>query len=98
MSKSEIVETIKEILARHPYVVRAELFGSLARGEATPDSDVDLVVVYDDTRPKGFRALSIYGELETSLGRNVDLVQEKLMHDFVLKNIKNDRELIYERH
>ena len=64
-----------------------------------PESIITLLVVYDDkTRPKGFRAYTIYGELEDALGRNVDIVQDKLLHGFVRENIKDDRELIYERH
>ncbi|MGE4505283.1 MAG: nucleotidyltransferase family protein [Desulfovibrionaceae bacterium] len=97
MGKQEVVATIRKVLERHPYVVRAELFGSLARGGDTPGSDVDILVVYDEKRPKGFRALSIQGELERSLGRSVDLVQEKLLYGCVKKTIATDRELIYER-
>lgn len=97
MGKREVVETIRGVLARHPYVVRAELFGSLARGEDRPDSDVDLLVVYDQTRPRGFRAYSILGEMERALGRHVDMVQEKLLHDFVRESIRGERELVYER-
>ncbi len=98
MSKQEVVNKIRKVLQRHRYVVKAELFGSLARGEDRPGSDVDLLVVYDENRPKGFRAFSIYGDLENSLGRKVDLVQEKLMHGFIKENIQEDREVIYERH
>jgi uncharacterized protein len=40
---------------------RVILFGSAARGEATRDSDIDLlVIVDDDTPPEAFRAKSIY--------------------------------------
>lgn len=97
MSKQKIVNRIRKVLERHRYVVRAELIGSLARGEDKPGSDVDLLIVYDENRPKGFRAFSIYGDLEESLDRKVDIVQEKLMHGFIKENIKEDRELIYER-
>lgn len=97
MGKQEVIDTIRKVLNRHRYVVKAELFGSLARGEDRPDSDVDLLVVYDENRPKGFRAFSIYGDLEKALGRKVDIVQERLMHGFIRKNIDKDRELIYER-
>jgi hypothetical protein len=98
MSKQEVIKRIQAVLERHRYVVRAELFGSLARGDDTPGSDVDLLVVYDENRPKGFRAFSIYGDLEDSLGRPVDIVQEKLLHGFIKDNIREDREVIYERH
>ncbi|MDR2694987.1 MAG: nucleotidyltransferase domain-containing protein, partial [Deltaproteobacteria bacterium] len=37
---------IRQVLKRHPYVVKAELFGSLVRGDNKPGSDLDLLVVY----------------------------------------------------
>ena len=97
MDKKTIIQQICQVLERHRYVVKAELFGSLARGDDKPDSDVDLLVVYDETRPKGFNAFSIFGELEEIVGRKVDIVQEHLLHDFVKKNIQDSREIIYER-
>lgn len=49
------------------------LFGSVARGEATEASDIDLVVEFD--RPVGlFALLRLQGRLATWLGRHVDLV------------------------
>lgn len=96
-SKKEIVAILCQVLERHHYVIKAELFGSLARGDYKPDSDVDLLVVYDETRPKGFNAFSIYSDLENAVGRKVDIVQEHLLHDFVKDNIQENREVIYER-
>lgn len=97
MDKKGIIGKIRAVLAHHPYVVRAELFGSLARGEDRPGSDVDILVVYDHARPKGFRAFRIISDMEDALGRRVDIVQEKLLHRCVRENIRNERELIYER-
>ena len=97
MDKQEIINKVRLVLERHRYVVKAELFGSLARGDNKPGSDVDLLVVYDNNRPKGFNSFSIFDDLEKSLGRKVDIVQEHLLHDFVKKNIQDVRELIYER-
>lgn len=97
MSKHDIIRNICQVLERHRYVVKAELFGSVARGDDRPDSDVDLLVVYDESRPHGFRAYTIFGDLEKSLGRNVHIVQENLLYGFVKENIRTDREVIYER-
>lgn len=97
MSKQEIIKKIKSVLEKHQYVVRAELFGSVARGDDRPDSDVDLLLLYDETRPHGFRAHRIFGDLEKTLGRNVHIVQEKLLYSFVKESIRPDREVIYER-
>ncbi len=50
------------------------LFGSYARGDATADSDIDLLV---DVTGSGLRGLDfggLYNDLEAALGRNIDLV------------------------
>jgi predicted nucleotidyltransferase len=97
MDKNEIISKIQQVLQRHQYVVKAELFGSLVRGDFHSDSDVDLLVTYDETRPKGFKFFSIFGDLEKSVGRKFDIVEEYLLYDFVRENINQSRELIYER-
>jgi predicted nucleotidyltransferase len=97
MNKQGLITTIRKVLTRHTYVVRAELFGSIARGDDKPGSDVDLLVLYDENRPKGLNSFAIFEDLEEALGRKVDIVQEKLLHGFVKTNIQEDRELIYER-
>ncbi|MDR2725549.1 MAG: nucleotidyltransferase domain-containing protein [Candidatus Adiutrix sp.] len=98
MDKREISKTIREVLAfRHPYVVRAEIFGSFARGDNQTDSDVDLILTYDDTRPRGFRTFGLHRDLELSIGRKVDIVEEHLLHDFVREHIRDDRDIIYVR-
>jgi len=95
--KQSIINTIIHVLMHHQYVVRASLFGSLARGDFTDESDVDLLVEFDETRPIGFYAFSLDLALEAAVGRKVDVVQEKLMYDFIKENIAEDLELIYER-
>jgi predicted nucleotidyltransferase len=64
-----------ELRARH--VKTLALFGSVARNEAGPDSDVDLLVEFDGS-PVGlfaFSALQRY--LADILGRRVDLATRK---------------------
>jgi predicted nucleotidyltransferase len=46
------------VTAVHPE--RVVLFGSHARGDAAPQSDVDILVVADSNRPRYERAVSIY--------------------------------------
>ena len=51
------------------------VFGSVARGEAGPDSDVDIVVDFDeDSIPGLFEFVRLKRHLEEVLGRPVDLV------------------------
>jgi predicted nucleotidyltransferase len=49
------------------------LFGSYARGTATPDSDVDLLVVFRDAEPRRQKAVEIY-RLLAGVGLPKDIV------------------------
>lgn len=54
---------------------RLEVFGSVARGEAVPGSDVDLLATLDETVPLSTgELLDIAGEVEELVGRPVDFV------------------------
>lgn len=67
-------ETIIELAARHgAFDVR--LFGSLARGEATETSDVDIVVRLEPGRTL-FDQGALLMDLRDLLGVDVDLVSE----------------------
>lgn len=50
------------------------LFGSYARGEATVDSDVDLLIDLTNSTVHGFVLGGLYNDLEEALGVSVDLV------------------------
>ena len=63
------------IFERHPQIKCAYLFGSYARGEATEESDVDILVTID-----GVMGMELYGvanELEEKLHKKVDLVTHR---------------------
>jgi predicted nucleotidyltransferase len=71
---NEIRETIVSTLRRHD-VVHAGIFGSVARGDQTAQSDLDLLIEFDPTKTKSLLDLAALGiELEDALGRSVDLV------------------------
>jgi len=98
MNKKDLITAVRSVLERHPYILRAELFGSQQREEAAPDSDVDLLVEFDrETRPRGINLYAVELELEETLGRPVEVVQEKLLRDNIRQAISTDRELIYEK-
>jgi uncharacterized protein len=61
---------------RERYAVKdLAVFGSVARNEAKPDSDVDLLVEFEPGRAGGyFKFFTLQQELETCFHRRVDLV------------------------
>jgi predicted nucleotidyltransferase len=72
-----IESALRASLAAAPRdVLTAYLFGSTARGEAGPTSDLDVAVLLAGDAPPGFASqrLELAGELERRIGRTVDLI------------------------
>lgn len=79
-------------------VLKAWIFGSFARGEEKPWSDVDILVQYDRQQPIGL--LKIAGmkvDLENLLGNEVDFVEEGTLRPWAVESVNRDKRLIYER-
>lgn len=75
---------------------RASVFGSHARGDAKPDSDVDLLIKLGD-RPMGMIAyVRFLDELEGILGREVDVITEGNINRHLRPYIESDVTPIYE--
>ena len=71
------------------------VFGSLARGEATPGSDVDLPVRF--SRGKSLLALvRLERELSAALGRKVDLLTEASISPLIRRRILGELKVHYE--
>jgi len=93
--------TIEDIKLRTDPVFRqygvsyAAVFGSVARGEDRPDSDVDILVRFG--RPTGIVGyMRLIENLETSLHRKVDLVTEQSLNRHVQPYVARDLATIYE--
>jgi predicted nucleotidyltransferase len=72
------------------------LFGSQARGEAAPDSDVELVIELGE--PLGFKRGRLCLEVESALGIPVDITfgRDNLLGP-IREGFDNDAVMIYER-
>ena len=79
-------------------VLKAWLFGSYARGEETPESDVDILVQYDNNAKISLLTIShMMGELEKTIGKRVDLIEDGCLPPFAIESANRDKKLIYER-
>jgi predicted nucleotidyltransferase len=77
-------------------VVHLRVFGSIARGEASPESDIDLLADFDKTR---LLTLVTVGRLQSDLtdllGANVDLSSEEWMKEPVRKQALQEAVLVF---
>ena len=74
-------QDILQVAERHgAYNVR--VFGSVVRGEASPDSDVDFLVDLEPDKSL-FDVGGLLMDLQTLLGREVDVVTEKALHWYI---------------
>ena len=77
---------IGQVLARHPSIVVAILFGSLATGRNRNDSDLDLAVASTTPLDPQIR-IQLIEELAVGLGRPVDLIDLAQTHGPLLQQI-----------
>ena len=96
MGKLAIIEILRQYFITQP-VLKAWLFGSFSRGEETQDSDVDVIVSLDKSKPIGLKFFGMLSDLEELLGRKVDLVSEGTLLPFAKESVERDKILIYER-
>ena len=83
---------INTIMPFHP--VRIGIFGSVARGENTENSDID--ILYQLKNAVGlFNLVRMKNNLEEKLNKKVDLVSEKHIHPKLKPYIMNDLKIIY---
>ena len=85
----DLAERINPILRRNA-VVRAAIFGSVARGEASPGSDLDLLVEFgDDKSLLDLAHLKV--ELEQELGHPVDVLTYRAIYHRLRERILQEQ-------
>lgn len=85
--------TIEQVLACHPSIVVAILFGSLAAGRGRFDSDLDLAIAATSPLSPQTR-IQLIEELAVELGRPVDLIDLAQTHGPLLQQILTKGRLI----
>lgn len=78
-------------------VKKAYLFGSMARGDADSQSDIDILVELDHSQPIGMKFFIFQSDLEDLLHKKVDLVTTEGLSRHIKPFIDKDKVLIYER-
>jgi len=89
-----VIATLRahETELRQAGILRLSLFGSVARGEAMPDSDVDLAAELDPAARIGLFGLgALERRLAALVGRPVDLLPEPVEKPRLRARIDQDR-------
>ena len=78
-------------------VLRAYLFGSESRKESNKNSDVDILVELDYSKPIGMEFVRMKLELEEITHKKVDLLSSGGVSKYIQPFIEHDKILIYEK-
>ena len=77
---------IQQVLAQHGGIRMAILFGSLAKAQAAPQSDLDLAIQMDAPLTAEAK-MALIGELSQAIGRPVDLIDLRVAGEPLLGQI-----------
>jgi predicted nucleotidyltransferase len=84
-----------EEICRQNGVAMLGVFGSVARGEETPESDVDLLVKL--SKPVGLiEFIRLEDKFVEIFKRKVDLATEESLHPLIRQNVFNDLKVLYD--
>ena len=98
MSDKELAQLkvkVTPILKKYS-VIRAGVFGSFARGEATKNSDIDFLVRF----APGKSLLDLVGiklDIEDKLGKKIDVITYNSIHPLLKKQILGEEKVFYEK-
>jgi uncharacterized protein len=90
------ISIIKNYFTGMP-VLKAYLFGSYARGQASTQSDVDILVDLDYSQKIGMLFVKMKLDLEDLLQTNVDLVSSNGLSQYIKPIIDKEKQVIYAR-
>ena len=101
---NEIISTMTERIVRDFHPIQIILFGSHARGDAHPQSDVDLLVVFSELTDKRKTAVDIRRTLaDLPMAKDIlvttpeELARQRDQVGTILRAAQREGEILYER-
>lgn len=99
LDRKAISRAVQEAARAFPAITSVVLFGSYARDEAHPESDIDLRITYDSTARFSIMNLASFGaRIEQATGKSVDLVSKRIIDNSeIAQAIEREGIILYER-
>ncbi len=85
-----------EAFCRNHHIRRLAFFGSVLRADFGPESDIDVLVEFKDDHVPGLEFFGMAEELETILGRKVDLLTPGFLSPHIRNEVLNQAQTQYE--
>ena len=92
---ADLQEELNSLCERYS-IASLGLFGSYARGEQREDSDIDILVTFEQV-PDFFSYVHLEDELSAKLQRKVDLVEKGSLKPHLKEDILNEVKVIWEK-
>jgi predicted nucleotidyltransferase len=96
MERTLISPDLISAFCQKHHIRRLAFFGSVVRDDFRPDSDIDLLVEFEEEHTPGLDFFLMESELSDPLGRRVDLQTRNFLSADILKNALSEMEAVYE--
>ncbi len=99
LDRAAIAKAVGSAAEPFPAISKVVLFGSYARGEARPDSDIDLRIVRDSRAPLGMMNIAAFSEgVRAQTGKSIDVLSKRSIDNPELAEaVEREGVVVYER-
>ena len=95
--RTAMIKKFRSVIKDFPAIERAWLFGSFARQDDSPESDIDVLIDVPKEKPFTlFDIAEVQGKLRQLTNRRIDVVMLRALRPQVKERIQHDLKLIYE--
>jgi uncharacterized protein len=97
MERTHIFPELVSAFCQKHHIRRLALFGSFVRDDFGPESDIDILVEFEEGHTPGLDFFLMESELSDLLGRKVDLQTRKFLSADILQNALSEAVDVYEQ-
>ena len=97
MERKLVSPEIFQAFCQKRHIRSVAFFGSVVRDDFRPESDIDVLVEFEEGHTPGLEFFAIEAELSGLIGRKVDLQTSKFLSPDILQNALSEAVVAYEQ-